>query len=1680
MGKEFIYKNKLWKASHEFTYTGHGEKVTLDPGKYLLICNGAKGGKGAYNNVQQSGGSSYGILNVNKQTDLFAYVGGDGNPASLNDDVVGGYNGGGNGGRPYAGLSSTAYTGSSGGGATDIRTVESNIPTTIHTVPEEYNELEYLKPPKRGATNHQDNVIDTEYVLKAESTIECKLLAPNKGTMTPVDDPPPMEEIYIGSESEWRNGAWTGAPGGSWYPGWNMTLDRFSDNNDRIPIQPGETLTVYAEYDMSGYDAWVYIVYFSSQTSRPSVAGQITNSTWDERQRTFITPSNVTCFSVEVQLNPAGRTTFSDGSRRSISPSGLITVQIAKNRYNYNNDYDYPTGACMPFGANPTNSWGGSSTLYFQTRGSSSSNTAYFQRNGGGEPTVSGFQYDTPNVVTIHGYSCSCVSDGGAVVSATSTPSTLAGTTNTLTLFVPNFSPSDYPTDYGFSFSDASQWGFNGKIYYCKIYEGDKLVHYFVPVHRKSEYPLTLTLTSEDFEQGDSNSGSGDIESTSHCRMNHFLRADEFRGSVKVEVYDTDGNPLKWEMTTYNLESTVGENATYTTGFVNSGSNLSIYDWFGSYMRFIIKRDDEDTPISPEEIGSFTTTVTSTVPGMYDLVTQKFHANRAKFYRLEDGPVVESKTQYIEYGEDESLYSRIIVAGGGGGSGSLSSSKSYRLYDFSCGGGAVSGPIDMDNGVILPYPFATQDSGYSFGYGQNALQQYTNKSGNTNGPAGGGGGWFGGYSTPMSTMLTAAANLATMGSGGSGYVYTESSYKDEDHSELLPDESFYLTDTLLMPGQSIESSIYICEEIPYPIQGDEIICPLVGHMEHVSLPRGTYEIECYGGDGGSRYTFTKCGRGGYVKGTLVNNDISDIFINVGGSGLYASIPTYGLPEYNNMLNPTLSYNGGGEGTNTGTYQDGGTWGGGGTDIRVNSESLYARLIVAGGAGGMGYDGSFAGGGGGLTGGTDTGGVMYGDQAGPGTQTGTPTSAQSENQGRFGYGGNGSYRYNSSGSGYGGAGGGGWYGGSGTYPDTLTDDDRAGSGGSGFVLSETSFPIIPVGYELDEQYIMSDPILTESGNNLPYGISMIKIHAIDVSIKYIMCRDNQGFKIWDGTSWVFYSATLPSVDEFIEHGADSMTSDVGLLRSYRIYVYSADPVNYVSVYSSPNRQHIHVLTNSVMDPSDTNMDYISNPNFDIQYEFGRVRIGDENRLTIDMDIDKLTTNEDQLKLFRLSMKSYAISSNRYIEPKEDDDTPIDPSAPHKHLLTTTAINRIPIRYIKYLPTYSDQPISSIQCSVIAENNRMMYIMMTAKIPTFSTNQTLLRLVAVNMITGKSSIIMDKEYPSGFYVGGLLVNDKYVFFTSATNDSSRSLYRISLDDPDKNIVTFTMSSLDNYKICAFGKLSWVDDKTKEKVLMLTHSGYAIFNSKSNSFSYNVAGPNGAQGDFVITDNHIWSMTTGKATDFWAYNRSTGVWETQSGVLNNTIPRVCGGDGKGYIIQSQLISVFDDTTLERITTFTMPWTDNVVQCMYADNKIYVITTEGRLYIVDAATGVYDSIYLKWSISQISNTSAFRLFTIDNGIYLANFTLANVQSSRSSYKYAVGYKYSSYDFTFTSDNVDKCTYDERFITFHESYTSVHNGYTQSVLTKEEDVDIYSSETFNKQDYGAFINLKFTIEEGE
>ena len=210
-----------------------------------------------------------------------------------------------------------------------------------------------------------------------------------------------------------------------------------------------------------------------------------------------------------------------------------------------------------------------------------------------------------------------------------------------------------------------------------------------------------------------------------------------------------------------------------------------------------------------------------------------------------------------------------------------------------------------------------------------------------------------------------------------------------------------------------------------------------------------HKMECWGASGGTHNSYNFDGKGGYAKGTLLLTNKNDLYVYVGGQG---------------QDNGVGGWNGGGsrkttwikDGVET-EYTDEAFGGGGATDIRVISDNLYARIIVAGGGGGLNYyknwsNGSKAGDAGGLCGPiyysrTLTTSYNYG-----GTQTSggiaTHTSTQKGNNGSFGVGGNG----------YWGNGGGGWYGGAGgsnnPYPYGMTSGDTggeiAGGGGSSFI------------------------------------------------------------------------------------------------------------------------------------------------------------------------------------------------------------------------------------------------------------------------------------------------------------------------------------------------------------------------------------------------------------------------------------------------------------------------------------------------------------------------------------------------------------------------------------------------------------------------------------------------------
>lgn len=229
--------------------------------------------------------------------------------------------------------------------------------------------------------------------------------------------------------------------------------------------------------------------------------------------------------------------------------------------------------------------------------------------------------------------------------------------------------------------------------------------------------------------------------------------------------------------------------------------------------------------------------------------------------------------------------------------------------------------------------------------------------------------------------------------------------------------------------------------------GDILNCPYSGTYKSITLPKGTYKLECWGAQGGngtaspSNNSQLFGGKGGYSYGVFSPTSDTVLYLYSGGQGATATGST--------SSGPNGGYNGGGAGSkngsnNSNTQTSGG--GGGATHIAITSGLLNTLssftasiLLIAGGGGGAGgWYGSFStqssdgGYGGGNSGGSAANGGGYS------VSGGTQSSGYS-----FGQGASASTHVDQ------GGGGGGYYGG---YCSTGTLDNNicGGGGGSGYI------------------------------------------------------------------------------------------------------------------------------------------------------------------------------------------------------------------------------------------------------------------------------------------------------------------------------------------------------------------------------------------------------------------------------------------------------------------------------------------------------------------------------------------------------------------------------------------------------------------------------------------------------
>ena len=250
------------------------------------------------------------------------------------------------------------------------------------------------------------------------------------------------------------------------------------------------------------------------------------------------------------------------------------------------------------------------------------------------------------------------------------------------------------------------------------------------------------------------------------------------------------------------------------------------------------------------------------------------------------------------------------------------------------------------------------------------------------------------------------------------------------------------------------------------------------------------------------------GKGGYSIGILTLKNPCTAYIRAGGQG-----------SSNNTTssNVTVSggFNGGGN-SKSGYYHDGFTTGGGGgraSDVRLDSDDLYARVIVAGGGGGAAGANDSSKYGGGVSGGSPVSGY-----AASATAAGT--------NGSFGTGGNHTASYNCKYRSRGG--GGGWYGGGcvTSSSDSNADTIRGSNGGgSGYVYTSSTASNYPSGCKLNSNHYLTNAATyagntsftsTTSGSNETghSGNGYVRITVIKIDTINIPCKINGTWKTGD--------------------------------------------------------------------------------------------------------------------------------------------------------------------------------------------------------------------------------------------------------------------------------------------------------------------------------------------------------------------------------------------------------------------------------------------------------------------------------------------------------------------------------------------------------------------------------------
>ena len=392
-----------------------------------------------------------------------------------------------------------------------------------------------------------------------------------------------------------------------------------------------------------------------------------------------------------------------------------------------------------------------------------------------------------------------------------------------------------------------------------------------------------------------------------------------------------------------------------------------------------------------------------------------------------------------------------------------------------------------------------------------------------------------------------------------------------------------------------------------------------------------------------------------------------------------------------------------------------------------------------------------------------------------------------------------------------------------------------------------------------------------------------------------------------------------------------------------------------------------------------------------------------------------------------------------------------------LLPVGTSSSIPVKYRQMNIT------GSVTSSLSYEHNRMLYI-------GTMLDYSIFRIQKLNLMTNKLETLIDipKASIGNRYIGGMLVDDEYIYITTSLNgnNSYRTLYRVNL----KTFIIDSFLAPRNFQ--CYGKIMKYDEQT---LVLANQYGLLLFDTINNTWlqKVNTSDNLGTREEMsvgkkrVIT--HYYSTST---TSPVSWNKDTEIFEKIT-LPSSAVSISCYGDGKFYIAQTNYLHVYDEETGVIEKSFSIPL-KNPKTIDYSDGVLFITQKKSnKVYIYNIKQDMYSSIFVPWTIPDISESGITRPTAFKGYLFIPYITLGIINYTNSA-KYNMGYKFDRYIFIFNEDEKQEYTYDENFIEFMDSYVTMKDGIIHNPTITIDEENKVKSISVDKSSYNKLKGLSF------